>query len=185
MRCLICLRFNPRCGRCFLVWGSRVYSVGLIFDAAEMRKTKKGTFNSNFGWGWEKTRIGICHFSNATITDLRWLRSRMYSSSTYAALENQTALSQHGAGRAHDLHVKQRLLTSRENLLSSHGTSGSLHPLTKRVSSAWRLLWHSNRLDFSGHISVCYCLHGVWTRGILIVLVHKRWLLKDHLGVRG
>lgn len=39
MRCLICLRFSPRCGRYFLVWGSRVYSVGLIFDAAEMRKT--------------------------------------------------------------------------------------------------------------------------------------------------
>lgn len=48
-----------------------------------------------------ETRRDVCHSSNATINDLRWLRSRMYSSSTPAALENQTALSQHAAGHVH------------------------------------------------------------------------------------
>lgn len=48
-----------------------------------------------------ETRKDVCHSSNATINDLRWLRSRMYSRSTPAALENQTAFSQHAAGHIH------------------------------------------------------------------------------------
>lgn len=48
-----------------------------------------------------ETRRDVCHFSNATINDLRWLRSCMYSSSTPAALEIQTALFQHAAGHIH------------------------------------------------------------------------------------
>lgn len=76
-------------------------SVSSLMLLKRERRKKDEEYSAQSLAEHERNPRDVCHSSNATINDLRWLRSRMYSSSTPAALENQTALSQHAAGYIH------------------------------------------------------------------------------------
>lgn len=82
-------------GPCFFRW----FQIWCCWNEKDEERTRNIRLQV---WpSMRETRRDVCHSSNATINDLRWLRSRVYSSSTPAALENQTALSQHAAGHIH------------------------------------------------------------------------------------
>lgn len=167
--------------------GSRVSCVGWMFEAAEMRKTPKHTLAER-----ERNPQGRLPFLQhhdewpplASVSTclpaqlmLPWRTKRLFPS--VSRLDAFT----HFPPAVQSLFISRSFtedLLSSAYCLATHSTSRSLHPLTKRASSAWRLLCHSNRFDVSGHISVCFfCLQEVWIRAILVFLVHEWWLLTE------
>lgn len=125
-----------------------------------------------------ETRRDVCHSSNATINDLRWLRSHVFQLNSCCPGESNSSFPAcrwtHSPISLQPMKVYLFCDLSQENLLSAHRPTAQD---TKQVSSAWRLPRPQTQLMFPSMFLCVFACMRFGLAGFWFVLVQKWWLL--------